>query len=450
MAYINSLEGLFDTATNNGIKHAERYLCGLMQVRSAGGKNMERMEEAVPELDYQGVQHFMADSPWDWRLAVSHAALGVDALLGGRPESQLIIDETAFSKKGTKSVGVARQYNGRLGKVDNAQVAVFAAMSCGDRASLTGVRLYLPEEWCNDRKRCDDAGIPEADRQFKSKCQLALALIEEQRALGMRFRWVALDAGYGKDPAFLRALDDTGEVFVADIHSNQMIWLENPWPAPAQAIGRARVGKRLHPSTKPMKVGDWARQQSSDEWRPLVLRQGTKGELRLEFLHARVYLWDREEEIPRLWHLIVRRTLSEGGEVQDVSYTLSNAPAETAPTQIVKQACGRHFIERSFQDAKSQVGMGDYQLRGWLGWHHHMALVTLAMLFLLQERMLHVESLPLLSCADVAELLACFLPKRAVTHAEVLAQLTRRHYKRQRDIESARRRQPPQTVIHEI
>ncbi len=100
---------------------------------------------------------------------MAQASDGVDALLGGHPESQLIIDETGFGKKGIKSVGVARQYNGRLGKIDNCQVAVFAALGCGDRASLIGTRLYLPEEWCNDPGRCRKAGIPEEDRNFRTK-----------------------------------------------------------------------------------------------------------------------------------------------------------------------------------------------------------------------------------------------------------------------------------------
>ena len=149
MRFADGLTPLFKTAAKNGIEHAQSYLCGLMQTTSPRGRNIERMEEAVPELDYQGVQQFIADSPWDWRPVMAQAGGEVDALIGGHPGSQLIIDETCFAKEGVKSVGVARQYNGRLRKIDNCQVGVFAALGCADRVALIGAPLYLPEEWCN-------------------------------------------------------------------------------------------------------------------------------------------------------------------------------------------------------------------------------------------------------------------------------------------------------------
>ena len=449
MEFIGGLESLFRTARGSGIKHAERYLCGLMQTQSPHGKNIERMEEAVPELNYQGVQQFIADSPWDWQPAMAHAARGVDEMLGGHPGSQLILDESAIGKKGNMSVGVARQHNGRLGKIDNCQVGVFAALGCGDRASLIGARLYLPQDWCQDAERCRKAGIPQEDRQFKTKSQLALELVKEQRALGVRFDWISADAGYGKEPAFLRALDDEGEKFVIDVHRTQRIWVDNPWPQVPIPSGPGRHPTRLCAASKPVTAEAWAATQAPEEWRALALREGTKGELRVEFLHARVYLWDREEETPRLWHLIVRRTMDADGQPQDVSYTLSNAPADTSPARLVAQACGRHFIERSFQDAKGQMGLADYQVRGWRGWHHHVALVMVAMLFNLRERMMHAETVPLLSCADIVELLAHFLPKRGVTQREVLEQLSRRHRKRQSAIDSAKRCQFSKESIYE-
>lgn len=449
MDFIGGLKPLFKTASKNGIGHAQSYLCGLMQTTSPRGKNIERMEEAVPGLEYQGVQQFIADSPWDWGPVMAQAGDGVDELLGGHPGSQLIIDESCFGKKGDASVGVARQYNGRLGKIDNCQVAVFAALGCGDRASLIGARLYLPEEWCNDPERCRKAKIPKEDRTFKTKTQLALELVREQRELGVRFEWVSVDGGYGKEPAFLRALDDMGEKFVADVHRTQMMWEENPWPCVPLLGKGGRVAKRLKAAGKPVTACAWATAQPPDAWRPMVLRDGTKGEMRWEFLHARVYLWDREEEVARLWHLIVRRSIDAKGQPQDVSYTLSNAPADTKPARVVAQACGRYFIERSFQDAKGQLGLADYQVRGWRGWHHHVALVMLAMYFQLRERMLHGEEAPLLSCADVVELLVHFLPRRGVTKEEVLRQLQLRHRKRQDSIDSARRCQVPKEVAHE-
>ena len=165
---------------------------------------------------------------------------------------------TARGSKGDMSVGVARQHNGRLGKIDNCQVAVFAALGCGDRASLIGARLYLPQDWCQDAERCRKAGIPEEARPFKTKSQLALELVKEQRALGIRFDWISADAGYGKEPAFLRALDDAGEKFVIDVHRTQRIWLDNPWPQVPIPGGPGCHPTRLCATSKPVTAEAWA------------------------------------------------------------------------------------------------------------------------------------------------------------------------------------------------
>ena len=127
------------------------------------------------------MQHFISDSPWQHQPVLDQIAKDANGLIGHQPESCLIVDESAFSKKGKKSVGVARQWNGRLGKVDNCQVAVFAALGCGDQVTLTDSRLYLPEEWTNDKNRCRNAGVPEEHLKFKTKRDLALEMIVQAR-----------------------------------------------------------------------------------------------------------------------------------------------------------------------------------------------------------------------------------------------------------------------------
>jgi len=277
---------------------------------------MERMEEAVAGADYEGLQHFIANSPWQAQPVMDHVALEVSGLFEG-PHCMAYVDETSTSKKGMKSVGVARQYNGRLGKVDNCQVAVFAALGRGERVALAGARLYLPQQWCEDPARCHAAGIPEEDRIFKSKSTLAFELISHLRGIGAKFAATALDAGYGKDPALLRALDAAGEVFVVDVHSSQRVWLDNPWPAPRlPGATRRRPSSKLHTVGKAVSVSDWVDKQPPDAWRTVVMRQGTKGEIRVEFIHQRVYLWDGEEDGAKLWHLVARRTLDADGRAE--------------------------------------------------------------------------------------------------------------------------------------
>lgn len=414
------------------------YLRGLMEAK-AGERNLEDIADTVPGGDHQRVHHFVSNSPWvdasvlDW---VSGAA---DGLLGGLPQSHLIIDESGFTKKGGHSAGVARQYNGRLGKVDNCQVGVFAALAAGQRVTLLEGRLYLPESWCEDPARCRKAKVPENARIFKSKARMALELVRAARARGVRYHWVSLDGGYGKDPALLRALEDEGEIFAADVHADQRIWLENPQPVLPAGRGRGPKPTRLKAMGKGIPVRAWAAEQSAQSWVKFKRREGINGPLRGAFLHQRVWLWDGREESARLWHLLVWRPEESPGEIK---YVLCNAAADTPALDLARMACSRYPVERALQDAKSSVGMGEYQLRGWVGWHHHMSLVMLAMIFLLREKVVLASEAPLLSSEDIVWLLEKYLPRPEATQAEVQADLARRHRRRKADIDSKRRRNP--------
>ena len=424
--------GHFRLRTHDVSMQSGHYLCGLMQARR---KNMERMAEVVPESDDQALQHFLSNSPWDARAVLGQVASEADALLGGTPDSALLIDESGFTKKGRHSVGVARQWNGRLGKIDNCQVGVFAALSRGPAATLIDARLYLPGSWVENRDRCEAAGIPEAARRAQSKAQLALEMVRANRRLGVRFAWVGLDGGYGKDGGLLRTLEDDGEVFVADVHSNQLVYLEDPCPrVPASLGGRGRKRTRLIAQTEALRVDAWVHGQPPSAWQRLRLRDSTKGALQIEVLHRRVWLWDGKETQARCWHLLVRREITAA---QEIKYTLSNASTETSTQRLAQMQAQRYWIERAFQNGKSQAGLDHYQARGWVSWHHHMALVMMAMLFMVEERSACCDTYPLLSCADVETLLAHILPRRDVDLAEVIRQLEIRHSKRRASIDYA-------------
>jgi SRSO17 transposase len=415
---------------------AKHYLCGLMQAEK---KNMERMAEVVPESDEQALQHFLANSFWDEQAVMDQVAREANRHLGGHPGSALLIDEAGITKKGDKSVGVARQWNGRQGKVDNCQVGVFTALSLGARVTLVDRKLYLPQAWIDDPKRCEEAKIPKPHRVLKSKAKLALEMVRHQRNLGVQFAWVGADAGYGKDPALLRALEEDGERFAMDIHRNQRMYLEDPRPQWMERENRkGRVSRQLQTQEKPLKVEDWAKVQPPSEWTSVTLRESTQGQLRVEILHRRVWLWDGREEQARHWHLIVRREIASPKEIK---YTLSNAPAETTPQRLAQMQGQRFWIERQFEDAKGEVGLDHYQTRGWTPWHRHMTLVLMAMLFMLQERLLQQDAYPLLSCGDIECLLARFLPRRDQDPDELIRQMEERHRKRQRSIDSAYRQQ---------
>jgi SRSO17 transposase len=415
---------------------AQIYLQGLMQ---ASRKNIERMEEAVPDSNYESLQHFISDSEWETRDVLDQVARDADRHLGGSENSCLLIDETSFQKKGKNSVGVERQWSGRLGKVDNCQVAVFASLTRGTDSTLIDTRLYLPKNWVEDPKRCRAAGVPESEVALKSKADLAFEMVVQARQNGVRFRWVGVDGGYGKEPAFLRRLEDHGEVFVADVHKDQQIYPEDPSPAvPEKKGSQGRKPTLLQAQSASQRVDAWAAVQPPELWQKVAVRPGTKGEVRVQALSSRVWLWDGSESQARFWHVVVIR---EESSPETIKYVLSNAPAETSLERLVQMQRQRFWIERSFEDAKSESGLAEYQVRGWRAWHHHMALVMMAMLFMLEEKIAHKQSHPLLSCSDIETLLAHFLPKRDVTDAEVIRQMAARHKARQSAIDSAYRRQ---------
>jgi SRSO17 transposase len=365
--------------------------------------------------------------------------------LGGTADSCLLIDESGFAKKGTHSVGVKRQWCGRQGKVDNCQVGVFAALGKGHLSTLIDERLYLPKEWASNPARCRKAGIPQADRVHKSKSALALEMVRHQRTLGVRFAWVGADGGYGKEPAFLRGLDALGEIFVVDIHKDQRLYLQDPRPAiPEVTPARARPRSRRQAQSACSRVDQWVSEQPEADWQRVTLRDSSKGKLRVEILHHRVWLWDGKEAQAHQWHLLVRRAIDSP---QTLKYTLSNAPAEIAAPRLAQMQAQRFWIERSLQDGKSESALADYQARKWRSWHHHMALVLMAMLFMLEERILHKENLPLLSCSDIESLLRSFLPRRDVKHDEVLRQMEKRHRKRQAAIDSQYRKQAQEQPV---
>jgi SRSO17 transposase len=429
----------FKSLTRNVAQVAGQYLKGLFQSRK---KNMERMEEMVPEADEQRFQHFLSESPWDDQSVMEQVAKGADPILGGKADSSLILDESAFTKKGTHSVGVARQYNGRMGKVDNCQVGVFSALSSGTKVCPVGTRLFLPVKWTRNRKRCCKAGVPQQRFKHQTKQELALELVKQARQQGLRFKWVQGDGAYGHDLKFCRNLDDLGERFLLDVHKNKRIYLEDPAVAVSEKGSKsAATSQRLRTKVKATTAQKWAKRQPKSDWQSLKLRDSTKGEIIVEVVHRRVWVWDGKTQRVDQWWLLAQRD-----QAGDYKYTLSNAAETMDWKELAIQSAQRYWIERCFEDGKGKVGMGDCQARGWVSWHHHMAMVMMAMLFLLEERQYNQSAMPLISCTDVVELLCCALPSRKVDGQELLRQIKLRHEKRQASIDAAYAKQRTQKM----
>jgi SRSO17 transposase len=408
-------------------------------MQAGSRKNMDRMAEVVPDSKSRNLQQFLTHSKWSHREVIDQVAQDADKLLGDSREACLLIDESGFAKQGKRSVGVCRQWLGRLGKVDNGQVAVFGSLANGRYAAPVDVRLYLPEQWTEDPKRCERAGVPEGERVFRTKTELALEIVRHGRRNNLRFGWVGVDAGYGKGPGFCFALDEMGETFVVALHSDFHVYLEDPKPyVPKKTNKRGRTFQKYRTDKESVEVGGFVGSLPAGTWKTMTLRDTTRGRLKVRICSLPVYVWDGESDRVKCWTLIVTKSL--GGN-PDTKISLSNASKQTTFRRLGWMQRQRYWVERVFEDGKSECGMADYQVRKWSAWHHHMALVMMAMLFILSERIRHKDTYPLLSCSDIEELLARFLPRRDVTKEQIISQLEYRHRQRQKAIDSYARRQ---------
>jgi SRSO17 transposase len=402
-ASFDEYDSFFVTKTRSSGMQAQMYLRGLMQAQR---RNIERIRDVVPGSDEQALHHFISNSPWKHRPVLDRVARDADALLGGTEDSFLLIDETGVPKKGRDSVGVARQWCGRLGKVDNCQTAVCASLGKGSIGTLIDTALFLPKEWTQDRERMQAVGVPEAFQTYRTKQELALDLIERALANGVRFSWIGFDGFYGDNGQFLRMLDGADLPFVGDVHCDQHIWTADPM---------------VDKTAKRMRADAWVALQGADAWRRVETRRGTKGPMEVEVLHGRVWLYQKGDEQSYEWHLIVAR------QPNRLKYSLSNVAAETSVERLAYMQGQRYFVERALEEAKQQGGFCEYQVRGWRGWHHHAALVMMAMLFITRERLEIGE--PALTAADVQMMLVHYLPRRNRTHDD-LVDLLRRRFKR--------------------
>lgn len=416
--------------------HARSYLSGLLG--TARRKNIGRIEEDVAESNYQGMQQFVSDSPWDHQALMTTLAAEATGLLGGHRDSGLYLDESSFVKKGEASVGVQRQYCGRLGKIENCQVGVFACLGRADRALLVDFRLFLPEAWAQDEERCAKAKVPDGARVHRTKTQLALEMVETARARGLRYQWIGGDEVYGNNASFTDSLEDSGETFLMDVASTMKVWDRDPRPQvpPSPApTGRPRSVPVPEPGATCRSVAEWTAQRFGAQSRVVRLRTTSKEPLEYRLWVQEVWQWEKGSRPPRRRLLVVRQE-ADGS----YKYSLSNAAVETSWERLGYMQAQRFWIERAFQDAKSELGMAQYEVRSWRGWHHHMALVCLALLFIVKERLLAQADTPLLSARDVVELLAVYLPRRHRDPDEVLKQIRARHKKRAQATKSYRKK----------
>ena len=396
-------------------------------------KNIERISEAL-EANYHQVQHFISDSNWDARGLIDEVAKNVSRLLPKQTLTGLLIDESGWVKKGDKSVGVGHQYCGNVGKTANSQVAVFGCLCNGKYASLVDSRLYLPESWCQDAARCNEAGIPVEERDFKTKQSLAIDIIKHQLSLGNSFDYVGADGLYGNDAAFARSIDNLGLIYMLDIHSDQTIYLQKPeLILPERKNAKGPTPKRLKASTPDTNVSKYVKDLKSNEWKTIDIRHSSKGVLKGRFHFRTVYIWDKNINSVEERLLVVSSRRTKDGEEIKFSFTNAHLVQYTEHVIAYMQA-QRFFIEHSFKEQKQILGLDQFQTRKWLSWYHQVALNLLVGSFMLKEKLLSQEDIPILSARDIMEFLI-FKFYKEMTEERLLAALQERHRKRLKDID---------------
>ena len=398
--------------------------------------NIERISEEM-FANYHQMQHFITVSPWDYRELMDKVALDVSRSLPQRKLTGLIIDESGWEKNGDKSVGVAPQYCGSVGKVSNSQVAVFGALSKGDFASMVDARLYLPQNWCEDSARCEEAGIPDEERTFKMKWEIGIDIIEHQHSLGSCFDYVGGDGYYGNSIEFAEAIEAKCYVYMLDIHSNLTIYLEKSEIEIPQAKGnRGRKPSKAKPVAKATRADKYMSELSEEDWMPLEVRNTTKGILKGDYHFRTVYIFDEDNHRMLRRLLVIRRTVSKKGDYE-YKYSFTNANLEQYTREgIAYMQAQRFFVEHCIKENKQILGMDQYQTRKWLAWQHQIALNFLLSTFILKEKLECFDNLPLLSARDIKRWII-FKLHRQMTEDDMIEQMFERHCRRQWDINVA-------------
>jgi SRSO17 transposase len=366
-------------------KWALAYLNG--QLLELDRKSIEPMALALEGGEVQGMQQFISVGPWDdERVLEKHQELVADTL-GDAETGVLILDGCDFPKQGTHSVGVARQWCGALGKVANCQASVVACYASKHGYTLVDRRLYLHQSWFTPeyRTRSERCGIPE-DISFQTRPELATAIVTTLRKRQvLPFQWVTCDEGYGQNPAFLDAISALNLFYFAEVPHDTRVWLEQP-PTAVPARGKRGPAPRRErlraDAPAPVRVDTLAAQVEPAHWQRWQIKEGAKGPMVAEFAFLRVVPVREEMPGPESW-LVLRRSLGERPELKTY---LCNAPVTTPHRKLVWASGMRWPVESAIEESKGEVGLDQYEVRGWVGWHHHVTLSFLAHHFLVRQR----------------------------------------------------------------
>jgi SRSO17 transposase len=445
--------GCFRTHTRDSGEHAWTYLRGLLEMKK--DRNYANVARRVkdPLDDGQALQQFMSDSPWEAQAVIRQVQGEIASTPGLQNGGMLLLDESAVEKAGPKSAGAGRQHNGRLGKIEMSQVGVFLAFYKGNAWSWVEGELFLPEHWfskemASERKRL---GVPE-ERRFATKVELGWQMIQRVQAGGLAFEGVACDDLYGRNQEFRQKVDQAGLLYMADVPEDTQVYLQQPdFGIPEHEHGQAgRFHTRPKVMSEALPVEVRQLIGSTDiQFQRYAVRSTERGVLNDPFAMRRIWTV-RGEELAEEW-LVIRQE-----EEQHYTYALSNAPAETSLERLAQLKCTRHFVERSIQDAKSEIGWNELRAQKYRAWEHHLAMTILASWFIAQTKLdwaekykrdpqlaqeFELKVLPALSVANIRELLIATMPLPELSPDQATQLVVRHLVNRSRSSRSRHRSQ---------
>jgi len=442
--YISKFKQYFQQHRFDNTETAKKYILGLLKCAKSEA-NMERMAEEIPKSEYRAYQHFISNSNWDCEGLKKSVALECSQVLSNqklknKKPTGYIVDESSHLKKGKESVGVGRQYAGVIGKVDNCQVGVYSSLVNEKYASIINERLFLPESWTKDSERCKKVGIPKKFQKYKTKPQLALDMIKQDIKRGVEFDWVGGDGLYGHNSELCKGLDKLKQFFVLDVHKDEKVFTEKPvFSISKKKSGSGRKSTKLKPDKAPIRLDNLINQIETNDWELEQIRDTTKGKLKLYVYKTQVWTWDGQEKKAIKRTLIITKTIAKKAKIK---YSFSNGDLEQySHLEYAYFVAQRYWVERTFDNAKNELGMSDYQTRKWKSWHHHHSLVMLASLLIMKQQIDNQSEVPLLSFRDarILVILQMFGTKKDIEIR--LEQMEQRHRKRKYDIDLNYRKQ---------
>lgn len=380
-------EDCFQNRTHRVTDKALAYLKGLFKSEKKRA-NCQFIANSLDQYDHQSLNHLISNSTWKHESVFKSLVENVSSRFTNDEPIGLLLDEVGFVKKGRNSACVGRQYLGCIGKHDNGQVAVVAGLNQGKNYCPVSAELFMPKSWENDSERRKKAGIPD-HINHRTKPQMALELILSLKEKNVKFDFVGFDALYGSCKYMIDSLNDNGILFIGDIKEDMNVFLKQPeFKLDTEKRGRKRKYPKI--KTEPITVRDYKANLETTDWQQISFRKGSKSKVKASFHAKKIWFFTDNNKGKIIPLTLLIRKDTDG----KTKYSLTNM-CDLELLELAKRQGQRVFVEKIFEDGKNQMGMGDYQVRSWNGFHKHMAICFIGLFYMFYQKIEHEKELPL-------------------------------------------------------